>query len=102
MARLLFTVTDPKGQMISLTNRCYQDHMLLAHPEMMDIDEIRQTIIDPQFIAQDSIQATRLVYYRAYQQAPLRWLKVVVENDEIVTAYRVRRLKKGEPIQWQR
>jgi len=30
------------------------------------------------------------------------WMKVVVEQGEVVTAYRVRRLKPGETMRWQR
>jgi hypothetical protein len=53
-------------------------------------------------ITQDVVDPQRLVYYRTYQAQPQRWLKVVVEQGEVVTAYRVRRLKQGETIQWQR
>ena len=33
------------------------------------------------------------LYYRTYQVQPQRWMQVVVEQGEVVTAYRVRRLK---------
>jgi hypothetical protein len=65
------------------------------------VDQIAEAIESPACIAQDAVASQRLVYYRTYQVQPQRWLKVGVEQGEVVTAYRVRRLKKGETIQWQ-
>jgi len=45
------------------------------------------------YIAQDAVDPQRFVYYRIYQAQPQRWIKVVVEKGEVITAYRVRRLK---------
>ena len=101
MAVYLFTATDPLGREVRLTENCYTFHILLEHPELSDVDQIAEAIKSPAFIAQDAVASQRLVYYRTYQVQPQRWLKVVVEQGEVVTAYRVRRLKKGETIQWQ-
>ena len=60
------------------------------------------TLTSPDLITQDVVDPQRLVYYRTYQAQPQRWLKVVVEQGEVVTAYRVRHLKQGETTQWQR
>ena len=76
--------------------------MLLEHPELGDVNHIADTITAPDVITQDAVDPQRLVYYRTYQAQPQRWIKVVVEQGEVVTAYRVRRLKRGETIQWQR
>jgi hypothetical protein len=86
---------------VRLTENCYTFHILLEHPELSDVDQIVAAIESPAFIAQDAVASQRLVYYRTYQAQPQRWLKVVVEQGAVVTAYRVRRLKKGETIQWQ-
>ena len=72
------------------------------NPELVDVNHIADTITSPDLITQDAVDSQRLVYYRTYQAQPQRWMKVVVEQEEIVTAYRVRRLKQGETIQWQR
>ncbi len=98
----LFTVKDPLGQEVRLTENCYQLHILLEHPELSDVNQIAGAIESPDLIAQDAVELQRLVYYRTYQAQPQRWVKVVVEQGEVVTAYRVRRLKKGEKIRWQR
>jgi hypothetical protein len=77
-------------------------HILLEHPELVDINHIAETITSPDLITQDVVNPERAVYYRTYQTQPQRWMKVVVEQGEVVTAYRVRRLKQGETTQWQR
>lgn len=100
MTVYLFTVKDPLGREVRLTENCYKLHILLEHPELSDVNQIAEAIESPTFITQDVVASQRLVYYRTYQTQPQRWLKVVVEQEEVVTAYRVRRLKKGETIQW--
>jgi hypothetical protein len=103
MAAYLFTTTDPQGRQVSLTEECYRFHILFEHPDMTDVNEIAQTIRNPHYITQDEIDDIRVVYYRTYQRRPQHWMiKVVVEQDEVVTAYRVNRLKQGEPLLWQR
>lgn len=100
MSVSVFRATDPLGREVRLTENCYTSHILLEHPELLDVNQIATTIESPTVIAQDVVDPQRLVYYRTYQAQPQRWLKVVVEQGEVITAYRVRRLKKGETIQW--
>lgn len=99
----MFTTTDPQGRMVELTTDCYTHHILVEHPDMSEVDEIEKTIKMPDYIAEDAIDPERLVYYRTYQRQPQRWMiKVVVEQGEVVTAYRVSRPKQGETILWRR
>ena len=98
----LFTVKDPLGREVRLTEDRYQFHILLEHPELSDVDRIAEAIASPAIIAQDAVVSQRFVYYRTYQIQPQRWMKVVAERGEVITAYQVRRLKKGETIQWRR
>ena len=102
MTLYLFTVKDPLGQEVRLTENCYKFHILLEHPDLSDVNQIAEAIESPDFIAQDAVDPQRLIYYRTYQAQPQRWIKVAVEQGKVVTAYRVRRLKKGETIRWQR
>jgi hypothetical protein len=103
MEDYLFTTTDPQGRTVNLTESCYTFHILVEHPDLSDVDEIEQTIKRPNYIAQDAIDDERLVYYRTYRRRPQhRMIKVVVEADEVITAYRVNRLKQGETIIWRR
>jgi hypothetical protein len=103
MAVYLFTTTDPQGRTAQLTEDCYRFHILVEHPDLSDVGEIARTIKSPHYIARDVIDVDRLVYYRTYRRRPQRWMiKVVVEGGEVITAYRVKRLKQGEEILWQR
>lgn len=93
----------PLGHFVQLTDACYTDHILVEHPDLDDVEEIARTIDAPDFITQDAIAPKRLVYYRIYRRNPQRWMiKVVVGEGEVVTAYRVTRLKQGETLLWQR
>jgi hypothetical protein len=102
MSAYLFTVRDPLGHDVRLTEGCYKFHILLEHPELSDVNRIAEAVASPDLITQDAVDPQRLVYYQMYQVQPQRWTKVVVEQGEVVTAYRVRRLKQGEMMQWQR
>lgn len=99
----LFTVSDPLGRLVRLSHRQYTRHILDEHPDLDDVSEIERTVSRPDAIAEDAIDPERLVYYRAYRRQPQQWMiKVVVERSEVVTAYRVKRVKPGEVIVWRR
>ena len=103
MAADRFVTTDPQGRETRLTEACYVEHILVEHPDVADDREIEETIRRAETIAIDVIDQLRLIYYRTYRRTPQRWLlKVVVADGEVVTAYRVNRLKQGEQIIWQR
>ncbi len=103
MAVYLFTTTDPQGREVRLAEDCYTFHILIEHPDLSDVSDIARTIRSPDYITQNAIDFERVVYYRTYRRRPQRWMiKVVVEDGEVVTAYRVKRLKQGETILWRR
>jgi len=103
MATVRFITVDPQGREIRLTEACYVEHILVEHPDLTNDQEIEETIRRAELITVDAIDDVRLVYYRTYRRTPQRWLlKVVVAYDEVVTAYRVTRVKQGERILWQR
>ncbi len=62
----MFTVTDPQGQVIYLTERCYTEHLLVEHPDMDDVDEIAKAVKSPDHITEDVIDPERHIYYRIY------------------------------------
>ena len=98
-----FLTVDPQGREVRLTETCYVEHILVEHPDLTNDREIEEAIRRADLIVVDAIDALRLVYYRTYRRTPQHWLlKVVVANDEVVTAYRVTRVKQGERILWQR
>ena len=99
----LFRTTDPQGRLVRLTQQCYTEHIIVEHPDLTDVGEISRTVHVPDVIAQDALDDQRLVYYRTYRRRPQRWMiKVVVEGEEVVTAFRVMRMKSGEQVIWQR
>ena len=103
MADNLFDTTDPAGNRVRLTMTCYYGHIAIEHPDLQDIDDIEQSVRLPDIITEDSIDDNRMVYYRTYQRSLLRrMIKVVVEHEEVVTAYRVKRIKQGETAIWRR
>lgn len=100
MPELLFIATDPLRREVRLTEKCYHYHIVVEHPEIDDVGIIQIVVELPDLIARDALNRDRLVYYREYQQNPQRWYKVVVEGGEVVTAYRVGRMKRGEMQIW--
>lgn len=103
MTNYLFVAEDPLGKIVILFEDCYEHHILLEHPDLDDIDEIENTIKTPDHIALDAHDEERLIYYRTYKRQPQRWMiKVVVESNEVITAYRVKRMKEGERVTWRR
>ncbi len=103
MDTVLFNVIDPQGQVIYLTVRCYTEHLLIEHPDMDDVDEIAKAVKSPDYITEDAVDPERNIYYRTYQRHPQKLMvKVVVEQGEVITAYRVNRIKRGEQVLWQR
>lgn len=98
-----FVTADPLGYEVRLTETCYAEHILVEHPDMNDDQEIEEAIRYAETITVDVIDERRRIYYRTYRRSPQRWLiKVVVSGDEVLTAYRVSRIKPGERILWQR
>lgn len=98
-----FITVDPQGREVRLTEACYVEHILVEHPDLTDDQEIEETIRRAELITIDAIDESRLIYYRTYRRTPQRWLlKVVVADGEVVTAYRVNRIKQREQILWQR
>ena len=99
----LFSTTDPQGRTVELSRGCFIEHIRYEHPDMSDAEEIEQTIHRAEYICTDATDLARLVYYRTFRRRPERWMiKVVVYAGEVVTAYRVKRIKRGETTIWQR
>lgn len=98
-----FVTIDPQGRTVRLTEQCYVEHILVEHPDLVNDQGIEEAFRRAELITIDAIDEFRLVYYRTYRRTPQRWLlKVVVAYNEVVTAYRVNRIKQGERILWQR
>ena len=64
MTTYLFSVLDPLGRIVELTQACYSFHILVDHPDLTDVDEIAETIRKPEYITEDVVDENRLIYYR--------------------------------------
>lgn len=103
MTILIFSTADPQGRAVELSRDCFVEHIRYEHPDMSDAKEIEQTIRRAEYICADAIDAERLVYYRTFRRRPEKWMiKVVVDRGQVVTAYRVKQIKRGETTIWQR
>ena len=64
MSSSLFVVTSPLGQKVTLTENCYTYHIVVEHPDIEDVEIIKEVIQSPNSIARDAMSRDRLVYYQ--------------------------------------
>src|SRR5690606_40795609 len=95
---LLFDTYDPRPSpcRVYLTEERYQ-HICTRHPELTDhVDLIQQAVERPWFITADEHDDLVENYYSkgVYPGLANLWLRVVVKQGKILTAYLVGNLKK--------
>ena len=107
MNSLLFSVYDPRLQNVILHRSRYINHIQGRHL-FVTIDAIRETIEDPDFIAND-INSNFVENYYAQgmmENDPDAYLKVCVlfkgGQGRVITAFGVDRPKLSEEILWQK
>ncbi len=103
-------------QEIMLTEQCWQDHILVQHPELEGYESaVEHALTAPEFVNNDATHPNRESHYC---RSPLPanyvgvYVKVVVEygaadahscyDGEVVTAYLVDRPKPRERRKWTR
>jgi hypothetical protein len=64
----LISTVDPLDRTIRLTERCYAYHILVRHPELDTPREIEKAVQLADYIAQDSADNRRTVYYKIYRR----------------------------------
>ena len=101
MANLLDTY-DPRKCHVWLKDWRYNNHIQSNHPEIDNIDYIRVTVEEPDFITRDVDDDLREIYYRqgVHPDYPEEWIKVVSNQGFIVTAYVIDYPKKSETVIW--
>jgi hypothetical protein len=99
-------LTDYKGNNVRLTDERLE-HILL-HPEMTDmLDNIEETLSNPDYVVQSKQDTSVLLYNKYYitRQFGGKYLCVIVKENEndrfIVTSYIMNVLPKGV-ILWQK
>jgi hypothetical protein len=107
----VFTVTDPQGNRITLTDECWYDHICVVHTEMRGLlDQVRLTLTDPDCIYTSKSSPNSHLYFRQYVDPRLKCayvLTVVYRKDEaargyVQSAYPVKTLSKGGRLKWKK
>ena len=107
----MFTVIDPRGYTVMLTDQCWSGHITVHHPVMVGREgEVRQTVETPDYIYKSKVKHTSHLYFRAIAVAPTGMLYMMVVVDMrtrskrgfVETAFIVEGLSKGGALLWQR
>lgn len=102
---LLFEVIDPRKKTIQCTREQWEKHVIQNKPFMgRYLEEIKQTLQNPDFISQDVHHEKRQCYY-ARKISTRFYVKVVVnleseKEGRLITAYLADSGKRGEKIIW--
>ncbi len=92
----LFEVKDKFNRTIYLSNERWK-HITTRHPEVTDIEEIREVILNPLIVKQDKFDEFLNYYYR-FNKSKKRYLMVAVKylNGEgfILTSVYTKTIKK--------
>ncbi len=95
MARI-FEVKDKTKRIIHLSDERWK-HIVTRHPEVTDMEEIRETILGPLTIKPDVFDSA-LNYYYCFNKTKNRYLMVAVKylNGEgfVLTALYTKRIRK--------
>jgi len=107
----VFTVTDPRGYVVTLTDPCWRDHILAQHPIMAGRkDEVQRTLEAPDYIYTSKMKRTSHLYFQEIGTTPTGTLYVMVvvemrrraKRGFVQTAFLVEGLSKGGALLWQR
>ena len=109
--RVVWTVSDPLGNRIQLTRRCWEHHILVEHPIMRQFsNQVRTTVQRPDLIFRSKVSATALLYFKQCSRRPIgRFYLMVVAGIRktrrrgfVKTAFLVYNLTKGGTMLWER
>ncbi|MDI6735263.1 MAG: hypothetical protein QME42_03555 [bacterium] len=107
----MFKIQDPQGNIITLTQECWNDHICINHTEMRHLlTEIKNTIVNPDYIYQSKSSNKTHLYFKEYRNPGLNcnYLLVVIyrrpnlRKEYVQSAYPVKTLSKGGELEWQR
>lgn len=107
----MFTVTDPRGYDVTLTNSCWYGHILIQHPEMSGREgDVQQAVEAPDYIYEGKSKRTSHLYFREIGTTTAGTLFVLVVVDIrahgkrgfVQTAFLAEGLSKGGKLLWQK
>lgn len=97
---VLLEMVDPRKCIITLHRDRFEGHILSRHPGIQ-INWIQKTIEDPSFIVEDAQNDLREVYYKMGLFTDTKeWMRVVIERNTVVTAFKAFGGKQGERMIW--
>ena len=92
----LFEITDKSGRIISLSRERWL-HITKEHPRISDLDELRNTLVQPIKINPSKYDPDVVRYYYSYNKNIKRYLLVAVKylngHGFIITAYYLRKIQ---------
>ncbi len=107
----MFQVNDPLHNVITLTKKCWTNHIFKEHPEMKSLlMELRDTLKDPEFIFKSKISSNSRLYFKGYLHPEYGYFYVMAAVDYnkhkktgfIKTSFPVYNLKKGGELIWKK
>ena len=98
----MFDLYDPRRSRVYLTEQRYYTHIRRRHPEMDRVEYIEETVTDPHIITRDASDELVEIYYRqaAHPDYPKEWVRVVVRQSAVVTAFVKNYPKPTEEVLW--
>lgn len=107
----MFQIKDPLNNIITITKKCWINHILKEHPEMESFyNELRKTIKEPEYIFKSKISKNSLVYFKGYLHPEYGHFYIMVVTDYkehkktsfIKTSFPVYNLNKGGELLWKK
>ncbi len=92
----IFEITDKTGRKIRLTQERW-NHITREHPEMVSLEEVRNTLISPLKIKSSKYSPEDVNYYYRFDKERKKYLMTAVKylngDGFVITVYYLRNLK---------
>ena len=107
----MFSCKDPLGNFITLTSKCWFNHILKEHPIMGQfLSRVKITIGNPDYIYQSKIDSNCHIHFKrnSHTKYGSFFILVVIEKNKykpkgyVKTSFPVFNLKKGGKLIWKR
>lgn len=84
MAKEIFETTDVFNKKVVLYEDDYKNHILVGHPEMTDIEEIRKTVETPNLVYKSKNFENRKIFFKlgANKKYKNVYTKAIVEYND--------------------
>ncbi len=98
----MFEVDDPRQRRVYLSEERYYTHIRRRHPEMDRVEYIEESVTSPHIITRDAGDELVEVYYKqgGHPDYPDEWVRVVVRQGAVVTAFVKNHPKPTEEVLW--